>query len=93
MSKELPTELVKCEDPICSRVNQIYQQAPPDYREFLVSLVKQMRKNIRAPAEDIAISLGLGRSTLFYRLQRLGIKFDELQKALLIEAEQEFKKN
>jgi hypothetical protein len=89
---ELPTEIVKCEDPICSRINQIYQQAPPDYKQFLVNLTKQMRKNIRAPAEDIAIALGLGRSTLFYRLQRLGLKFDDLQKALLLEAEQEFKR-
>lgn len=93
MSKlELPAEIVKCEDPICSRINQIYQQAPTDYKQFLISLIKQMRKNIRAPAEDIAVNLGLGRSTLFYRLQRLGLRFDEIQKALLLEAEEEFKR-
>jgi hypothetical protein len=89
---ELPPYLVKCEADICKKINDVYIKASPEYREFLVNVAKQLRKDIRAPAEKVASFLGIGRSTLFYRLQKLGIGFDELQRALTQEVEEEYRK-
>jgi len=89
---ELPEELVRCEADICKRVNEVYAKAPIELKEFLVELVKQLRKNIRMPAGELASALGIGRSTLFFRLQKLGLEYNTIQSALMAEAEETFRR-
>ena len=92
LKKELPTELVSCSADICVQLNNIYQNADMDNKLFLSNLAELIRKNFKMPAEDLASQLNIGRSTLFYRLQTLGIKFNDLKEALKLEAEEKFKR-
>jgi AcrR family transcriptional regulator len=89
---ELPPDLVKCEADVCKSLNELYQRAEVKDKEFLVQLVKQMRKNVRAPAEEVAEALGIGRSTLFYRLKKLNIKYEDVQNALVAEVEEAYRR-
>ncbi|MCD6552611.1 MAG: hypothetical protein J7M16_01215 [Anaerolineae bacterium] len=50
--------------------------------------MKLLRKNISLSAVDVAEELGIGRATLFYRLKKLGISFEDLRTALMKEYEE-----
>jgi AcrR family transcriptional regulator len=89
---ELPPDLVKCEADACKSLNEVYRRAEVKDKEFLVQLVKQLRKNVRAPAEEVAEALGIGRSTLFYRLKKLNIKYEDVQNALVAEVEEAYRR-
>jgi AcrR family transcriptional regulator len=89
---ELPPDLVKCEADACKSLNELYRRAEVKDKEFLIQLVKQLRKNVRAPAEEVAEALGIGRSTLFYRLKKLNIKYEDVQNALVAEVEEAYKR-
>jgi hypothetical protein len=53
--------------------------------KFINDIETLLRKNIKYSAEDIASALGIGRSTLFYRLKQIGLTFDDVRKAVLYE--------
>jgi len=89
---KLPEKLVDCKADICVKLNTIYLQAPTDYKIFLAQLLRELRKNLKAPAEDIAERLRIGRATLFYKLKRLGLKYNELIEALKQEAEEKLQR-
>jgi len=89
---KLPEKLVDCKADICVKLNTIYLQAPTDYKIFLAQLLRELRKNLKAPAEDIAERLRIGRATLFYKLKRLGLKYNELIEALKTEAEEQLQR-
>lgn len=89
---KLPEQLVKCKADVCSKLNKIYQEAPILDKQLLYQITRILRKNLETPAEEIASQLKMGRSTLFYKLKKLGIKFNEIIEALKKEAEEEFQK-
>lgn len=88
----IPIELVRCETPVCQKVNEAYKNAPIDYKQLLVKATREMRKNLEQSALDIAERLKISRSGFFYKLKKLGITFDELRQALKDEAEAEYQR-
>jgi len=88
----LPEKLVECKADICQKVNEVYINAKIPEKEFLVTIVKEIRKNPKQSAEDIAERLKIARSTFFYRLKKLGLTYNDIVKAVLQEAEEQFKR-
>ena len=88
----LPEKLLECKDPLCQKLNQIYQQAKILDKQLLVQMVKELRKNPRMSAEDMAERFRMARATLFYKLKKMGVKYQELVNAVLEEAEEKYKR-
>jgi len=63
------------------------QRASSEEKAFLEKVISALRRNINYNAEELASIVGIGRSTFFYRLQRLGIRLEEIRKALIYEVE------
>jgi len=89
---EKPTVLVECSHEICVKVNEAYVKSPPDIRDMLEKMGKLLRSNIKFSVEDLASELGIGRATVFWRLNKIGIKFNELVEAIKVEYEEKTQK-
>jgi len=89
---KLPVKLVECKATVCQKVNQAYEQAGVQQKLMLVQITKILRKNLETPAEEIAHQLKIGRATLFYRLKKLGLKFNDLVEAVKEEAEEQYQR-
>ena len=69
------------------KLNLILQKASTEEKAFLDKVINALRRNLDYNGEELASIVGIGRSTFFYRLQRLGIKLEEIRKALIYETE------
>ena len=84
----LPEKLVNCQSDFCKKVNQAYQQADYGNKILLTKLSRELRKNIELPASDIAERLKMARSTLFYKLKKMGLTYYDIVQSLKDEAEE-----
>jgi len=78
--------------PYWEKVNVIKQKLDAESLRFLEELEALIRRRPSGSAEDYAESLGLGRSTLFYRLKQLNLTLEDVKKAVFYEAELETQK-
>ena len=81
-----------CEADICRVVNEAYLKAPTELKIFLIDAVKRLRSDLSMNAEELANRLGIARSSLFNYVNRLGIRYRDLQEALKAEAEERLAK-
>jgi hypothetical protein len=96
--EELERELEKLR-PYFEKVEEVKRRLQNENTEmlkFVNDIEVLLRKNVKYSAEDIASSLGIGRSTLFYRLKNLGLTLEDIRKAILyehmVEAQRKVKK-
>jgi len=85
---EKPTQLVECSHEICVKVNEAYVRSPPDIRDMLEKMGKLLRSNLKFSVEDLSAELNIGRATIFWRLNKIGIKFSDLVEAIKSEYEE-----
>jgi len=71
------------------KLEEAMRKADSESLKMLDQIKVLLRRNINYSAEDIADSLNIARSTLFYRLKKLGISLEEIKKAVLYEVYQE----
>ena len=69
------------------KLNLVLQKVSSEEKVFLDKVINALRRNLDYNGEELASITGIGRSTFFYRLQRLGIKLEEIRKALIYETE------
>jgi len=72
-----------------SKLEEVMRKSSSEEIKMIDNIKMLLRRNINYSAEDIADSLGIARSTLFYRLKKLGISLEEIKKAVLFEIYQE----
>jgi hypothetical protein len=66
-------------------VKRRLQNENTEMLKFITDLETLIRKNFKYSAEDLASALGIGRSTLFYRLKQLGLTLEDVKKSVMYE--------
>jgi len=84
----LPEKLVECKAPICQKLNEAYLRAGVLDKQLLVQIVKELRKRPNLSSVDMAELLRMARSSLFYKLKRIGITYNDIVRGVLQEAEE-----
>jgi len=88
----LPERLLDCTDPLCVKINSIYQRAGVLDKQMLLRIVREIRKNPKLSASDLAERIKMARATLFYKLKKLGLTYQELVNGVIREAEEKYRR-